>query len=53
MHRRRKVDEKSCMTFLLYDLGWYINRYRDSNSRTNVRGGYEVDNWAIVRVRGV
>ena len=26
-----------------------INTYRDSNSRTNVRGGYEVDNRATVR----
>ena len=26
MHRRRKVDEKSCATFPLYDPGWYIQR---------------------------
>ena len=26
MHRRGKVDEKSCATFLLCDPGWYIQR---------------------------
>ena len=26
MHRRRKVDEKFCLTFLLCDPGWYIQR---------------------------
>ena len=26
MHRRRKVDEKFCVTFLLCDPGWYIQR---------------------------
>ena len=26
MHRRRKVDEKSCVTFLLFDSGWYVNK---------------------------
>ena len=26
MYRRRKVDEKSCVTFLLCDPGWYIQR---------------------------
>ena len=25
-HRRRKVDEKSCVTFLLCDPGWYVQR---------------------------
>ena len=25
-HRRKKVDEKSCATFLLCDPGWYIQR---------------------------
>ena len=26
MHRRRKVGEKSCVTFLLCDPGWFIQR---------------------------
>ena len=26
IHRRRKVDEKSWVTFLLCDPGWYIQR---------------------------
>ena len=26
MHRRRKVDDKSCVAFLLCDPGWYIQR---------------------------
>ena len=26
MHRRRKVDEKSCVAFLLCDPGWYIQQ---------------------------
>ena len=25
-HRRKKVDEKSCVTFLLCDPGWYVQR---------------------------
>ena len=25
-HRRRKVDEKSCVTLLLCDPGWYVQR---------------------------
>ena len=25
-HRRNKVDEKSCVTFLLCDPGWYVQR---------------------------
>ena len=25
-HRRKKVDEKSCVTFLLCDPGWYVKR---------------------------
>ena len=26
MYRRRKVDEKSCVTFLLCDPGWYVHK---------------------------
>ena len=26
MHRRKKMDEKSCVTFLLCDPGWYVQR---------------------------
>ena len=26
MHRRRQVDEKSCVIFLLCDPGWYVQR---------------------------
>ena len=25
-HRKKKVDEKSCVTFLLCDPGWYVQR---------------------------
>ena len=25
-HHRKKVDEKSCVTFLLCDPGWYVQR---------------------------
>ena len=25
-HRRKKVDKKSCATFLLCDPGWYVQR---------------------------
>ena len=25
-YRRKKVDEKSCVTFLLCDTGWYVQR---------------------------
>ena len=25
-HRRRKVDEKSCVAFLLCDPGWYVHK---------------------------
>ena len=25
-HRRRKVDEKYCVTFLLCDPGWYVHK---------------------------
>ena len=33
MHRRRKVDEKSCVTFLLCDPGWYIQRTFDVQNK--------------------
>ena len=41
-HRRRKVDEKSCVTFLLCDSGWYVpkpdvqNKWKD-NSHTHTQ----------------
>ena len=25
-HRRRKVDEKTCVTFLMCDPGWYVQQ---------------------------
>ena len=40
-HRRRKADEKSCVTFLLCDPGWYVhkpdvqNKWDDSTPPTH------------------
>ena len=39
MHRRKKVDEKSCVTFLLCDPGWYVhdvqNEWEENTENTH------------------
>ena len=40
MHRRRKADEKLCVTFLLCDPGWYIqldvqNKWEETHTKNS------------------